>query len=447
MSTGTETERDAFACVVVGGGIHGTHVTQRLLEETAVERSDLLVVDPHDRLLASFREKAKRCGMEALRSTYVQHVGTEPFDLESFAEGTGRDDELVETAAYPDRPTLDLFLDHADAVIDRKRLDDLHRRATVEEIHPRPNATDGVRLETTAGRVDARRCVLAIGHGDRYRRPAWATAASDAAADRIVHVWDGFDPDAPADRTVVIGGGITAVQLACALADRHAVSVVTRHPLRCARAAADPPWINWSHVERELHRHPPGSRARLDVVDRARHTATVPPYLHDELAERRDAGSLSVVRGTVASARRLEDGVALRLRDGTVMTADRAVLATGFEPPFDHPFVDRLSAELGLVRGARGTPVLDDDTLAWRRTDGTVAPVHVTGALALATVGPYAPNVPGAKRAGDRIVAAINRALDGSAIDRPTSVAGDPRTGDAESTGSDEGSAGVEALE
>ncbi|MXV62011.1 thioredoxin reductase [Natronorubrum sp. JWXQ-INN-674] len=401
MTTHDSTQQ--FGCTIIGGGIHGTYLAQRLFEDASFDKSDVCILDPHDRLLASFREKARACGMEALRSTFVHHVGTEPFGLESFAEANGREDELVPTVDYPDRPSLDLFLDHSAYVIDRKDLESLHRRAAVDAIHELPNET-GFRLETTAGPVDTDHCVLAIGHGGRYRRPDWARDL-----DGVEHVWGGFDPDASVDRTIVVGGGITAAQLACELSETQSVGLLSRHPFEWEVSEADPPWINWSHVEDTLHSYPSGSSERFETISEARNTATIPPYLYPELEDRIDEGTVTLAQGAVESATNEDGSVQLSLEHGLQLLGDRVVLATGFEPVFDHPFVDRIVEELELTRGYRGMPVLDDDTLAWQRDDGRFVPLYVSGALALETVGPYAPNIPGARRAGDRITAAITQ--------------------------------------
>ncbi|WP_323173574.1 FAD/NAD(P)-binding protein [Natrialba sp. PRR66] len=405
MTTRNSTRK--FGCVIVGGGIHGTYLVQRLLEDAPFDKSAVRIVDPHDRLLASFREKARACSMEFLRSTFVHHVGTEPFGLESFAEANNREDELVPTVDYPPRPSLDLFLDYSEYVIDRKELGSLHRQAAVNAIRELPGET-GLRLETTVGPIDTEYCILAIGHGGRYRWPDWT-----AGLDGIEHVWEGFDPDASVDRTVVVGGGITAAQLTCELSETQSVALLSRHPLEWEVSEADPPWINWSHIERNLHVHPPGSSERFDMISEARYDATIPPYLYDEFENRTDDGVVTLAQGAVDSATVEDESVRLSLDHGLQLLGDRVVLATGFEPVFDHPFVDRIADELELARGYRGMPVLDDNTLAWQRGDGRFVPLYVSGALALGTVGPYAPNVPGARRAGDRITATITQRRSG----------------------------------
>ncbi|WP_293027227.1 FAD/NAD(P)-binding protein [Natronococcus sp.] len=390
-----------YDCVIVGGGVHGTYLVQRLLEDTDLEREDVLIVDPNERLLASFRRKARACEMDAMRSTFVHHVGTEPFGLESFAEARGREDELLPTPGYPRRPSLSLFLDYADRVIDRENLEALHRQTAVDAVSEREDG--GLVLETDDGAIRTRTCVLAIGRGGRYRTPDWANGV-----DGITHVWDGFDPDRRAEETVVVGGGVTAAQLATCFADREPVTLLSRHDLEEAAIEADPRWINWSHVERHLHRHPSGSKSRLEVVREARNDATVPPTLLDRLDSAVEAGDLRTRIDEVESARAVDGSVRLLLEDGGCCSAERVVLATGFSPVFDHPFVDRVAEELGLERGYRGMPVLEDETLAWCRRDGTRSSVFVTGALAAGTVGPFAGNVAGARRAADRLVEPIS---------------------------------------
>ncbi len=422
MTTRNPTQK--VGCVIVGGGIHGTYLVQRLLEDAPFDRSDVCLVDPHDRLLASFREKANACGMETLRSTFVHHVGTEPFGLEQFADATDRNDELVSTVDYPDRPSLELFLDYAAHVIERKTLESLHRQATVEAIHDHPDGT-GLRIETTAGPIDAHHCVLAIGHGGRYRWPDWT---SDLEG--VEHVWKGFDPDTAVDRTIVVGGGITAAQLACDLSETQSVALFSRHPIEWAVSEAEPPWINWSHIEATLHEHPPGSRDRFDVITAARNTATIPPQLYAELEDRTDEGVLTLEQGAVDAAANDDGSVRLTLDHGLQVFGDRVVLATGFDPVFDHPFVDRVADELDLARGYRGMPLLDDETLAWQREDGRFVPLYVSGALALGTVGPYAPNIPGARRAGDRITAALERRCRRSGANGTSDVVSGPNVSD-----------------
>ena len=433
------TQPPSYDCLVIGGGIHGTYIARELTQRDSGTR--IGIVDPNPRLLDSFRTKAQACGMTALRSSFVNHLGGEPFQLEHFAGGEDREDELVPTVDYPERPTLSLFLDHAEHVIKRSGLSEKHIQATVKCIQPRQDG--GFTVETTDDDLQAATCVLAIGHGGRYTYPEWTTTLPADAP--VSHVWedekngilpetdagsddDATDEHATDDHTIVVGGGITGVQLACALATDHLVTLLTRHPLTWETAEADPPWLNWSHIESELHCHPPGSAERLSVVDDARYDASVPPALYEPLREHIDEGRLEIEQGTVESATTTDDdagakepSLTLTLERGRTLHAERAVLATGFENIFEHPFVDQLETGLGLARGADGMPLLGDETLAWEYADGSESRLFVTGALARGTVGPYAPNIPGARRASERICEAITRLVTPQST-APTSV-------------------------
>ena len=403
------TQRDA-AVVIVGCGIHGTTLAIRLLAETELTTDDIRIVDEHGEPLAAFEEKARQCGMETLRSTFVQHVSPEPFSLESFAEGHNREHELVPTRNYPPRPTLSLFLDHAQFVVDRYDLGASLVEARMTDVTRRE---DGITVETTAGSFDAHSLVLAVGLGNQYTWPAWAEPISDS--DRISHVWDAsWAPDEGGvfGETLVVGGGITAGQVATTLTEQdEPVTLCHRTPIETAESEADPCWINWRYVERELHRYPPGSEQRYRTVQQARYDGTMPPYLLDDVEECEQRGQLQRRRGAIETVAPLTDGLLVRFSDGSSRSVARIMLATGFESAFDSSIAARVASRLGLERGYRNTPVLNDETLVWQRRDGAESNVHVSGALAEGTVGPMARNIVGAKRAGERITHALTGRL------------------------------------
>ena len=398
--TESKTVEGRFEWVVVGGGIHGTYVARELLD-AGVSREDIVILDTHGKLLGSFRRKARACGMETLRSNYVQHVGPTPFGLERFAETHEREDELVPTRNSQPRPTVDLFLDYADHVVDRFGLAGLVREATVTGIDRDDSLVVQLQGGTSHDQIRATRVVLAVGQGDRYRRPEWAVDQS-----RVEHVWDtGTSPaeTVETDETVwVVGGGTTAGQVATSMADHvERVTLCTRHPLEEALREADPRWLNWRHIERELHSLPPGSKARYERVRDARNDATMPQYL---LAELRSSETLAVCHDQIIEVFETDDGLLVSCEHGTDSGVDRIVLATGFEPVSDHPLVRSAADSLSLARGYRGLPVLDDETLAWQTQNGDNSNIFVTGALAATTVGAFAGNVPGARRAAERLV-------------------------------------------
>ena len=402
MASESTADRDV---AIVGGGVHGVHLAVRLLEAGVVERDRLRIVEP-DGLLATFRRKCAQCGMRELRSPFVHHVDVDPFSLRDFARSRGREDELVPSEVGAERPTVDLFFDHAAAIIDRYGLEStvLEARATALE-----ERADGVDVETTAGRLSTGACVLAIGHGGSYARPEWAAALPADAS--VTHVWDdGFDPDTVGEtaRVGIVGGGITAAQLATTLAQPgRDVTLFARSPFRVETLEAGREWMHFSGAVDELQALPPGSRARAQTVVEARRDGAMPPEVFARLRRTIDRDWVDLERSEIEVVTPAGGTVVLTCRDGTATWVDELVLATGFDSPYDAPLYRRLREDTALATGYRGVPVLDDDTLRWRRVDGTNARVAVSGIAAQGVLGPFARNVIGARRAGDLLVDAL----------------------------------------
>ena len=145
--------------VIVGGGVHGTHVAHRLVCETDLNPDRISIIEPRGELLASFREKTQACGMEALRSPFVHHLGVEPFSLRDFAETYDREDELRSTPNHPRRPTLDLFFDHTRSVIEESRISDSVIEASATDL---TRGDERLRVHTENETIPTERCVLDV---------------------------------------------------------------------------------------------------------------------------------------------------------------------------------------------------------------------------------------------------------------------------------------------
>ena len=444
--------------LIVGGGVHGVCVGTHLLA-AGVPRDRLRIVDPHDELLASFESRARTCGTRTLRSPVGHHVAVADDSLEQFAVEHDREVELLSTTDYPRRPTLDLFLDHARTVVHETGLSDCHVRATVtglnradttEETETAPETetaaktetaaeaeTDLWRVATTAGSHHAHNVVLAVGLDSGPSLPDWAR---ELPADAPVwHVWEEeFELACVTDddrRPVVIGGGVTAAQLACRLAAETPTTLLCRSGMETEQAEAAASWAEWEQITTRLHTYPPGAPERHELVRRERNDGTIPPYLRWRIQKARSNGALttavrevtdlSVEQATTetATAGGVTDAdggqqsarqVDIHLNCGTTLENVAVVLATGVESVVSDPLVETVAAELELARDEAGYPILDDTTLAWRRRDGTRTSVFVTGSLALTTVGPLAPNVVGARLAARRLSEVAERVSHGS---------------------------------
>lgn len=382
--------------LILGGGVHGTAICNHLLRRGRVQRDRIRVLDPHDEPLARWHACTRNTGMPFLRSPVAHHLDVQPAALHHFAETEVPDHRF--TRPYR-RPSTDLFRRHCDAVIERNGLRALRLRGSARRVHVRAG---GLTVETEGGALAARRIVLALGAGDQPFWPAWARALRSSLGGVVDHV---FDPAwelarfQPAGRTVVVGGGITAVQVALSLSRRGAeVALLMRHAPRVHQFDSDVCWIG----ERCLRhfRRTDDMRHRRDIIRRARNRGSIPPDVFRQLSKERARDALCVVQAEVerATADPLGRGALLQCAGQPPIAAQHVLLATGFDPARPGgALVDHAIVDLGLPVASCGYPVVDG-RLEWAHG------IHVTGPLAELEIGPVARNFIGARLAGERLV-------------------------------------------
>jgi cation diffusion facilitator CzcD-associated flavoprotein CzcO len=378
--------------LILGGGVHGTYLSNVLVRQAGVAPDRLRVLDPHDRPLDAFWRFTRATGMRYLRSPSVHHLDLHPYALHRFAErGIGR---RIARFVYPyDRPGLEFFRAHTEHVVREHRLDELRTRGRAQSI---ARIDGGYRVETEAGSIESRRVILAIGAGEQPCRPSWAAAG--------VHVFDpAFDRDAlvGSGRVLIAGGGISAAQLACYLARSGTpVTVVARHTVRVHRFDSGPEWLGPKAMSGFLRTSDIGTRRRM--IDDARHRGSMPPEIARDLAREQRAGRIAWIEAHVASARTQGGAVRLGLgADAGHVVGAHLVLATGFEPhrPGGALLDDEAVERLGLPCAACGYPIVSPQ-LQW-------APgLFVSGPLAELELGPIARNIAGARAAAERLLAA-----------------------------------------
>lgn len=379
---------------IVGGGIHGVHVALRLLDEGRVRPESLTIVDPAERLLARWRECTEVTGMAYLRSPSVHHIGPTPTCLLHFA-GKRKNRQLGLFAPPYNRPLLALFNAHCDHLIDSARLDERHVRGRVEECAA---DRDRVTLQLTDGReLTARNVVLALGASEEPHWPDWAPRDP-----RLHHVFaPGFNgwPVGEAETVAVIGGGISAAQVAVRLAaEAHKVVLISRHALREHQFDSDPGWLGPKYMAR-FQRTRDLSRRRAMIAE-ARHRGSLPPDVRRALQHSMDRGRVTRHEASVERCEPHADGLRIHLSSDSVVEAQRVLMATGYTPTRPGGrLVDGLIESARLPCAPCGFPVVDS-ALRWHPR------VHVTGPLAELELGPSSRTIAGARRAADRIVSA-----------------------------------------
>ncbi len=401
---------------IVGGGVHGVHLAVRLLESDTVDRKALRIVEPNG-LLGGFRKKSRQCGMTELRSPFVHHVARDPFSLRDFARERSREAELRPTDVGSARPTRELFFDHARWICDRHDLEALVVEARVTDLCLEG---DRIRLETTADNWSTRWCLLAVGYGGSYTEPTWARELPESAP--VTHVWNPeFDPEEIGETAAIgiAGGGITAAQLASSLAQPgREITLFARSPFRVNTLEAPTEWMHMASVLDRLHELPPASRAREHLVAEVRHDGAIAPSVFRRLRRAIENGAVSLERTEIVAATEAGGTVVVTGENARALCLDCVLCATGFGSPYDGSLFRQLRDSASLATGYRGAPVLEDETLQWKDEDGTLTRVAVSGAPAQQVLGPFARNIIGARRSGERIVAALEQDLEGTRLER-----------------------------
>jgi len=258
--------------------------------------------------------------------------------------------------------------------------------------------------------------------------PHAAEAPSQPAAappHPIAHVFsDSFSLPSPsaAERICIIGGGITALQLALTLSaaqstrvlqnssaarnknasqstrsPRPPITVLSRHALRYADFDSDPCYLGPRCLQ-------PFDRLqdmteRASAIRRARNRASIPPDIAEQFrkvcAEKRCAHAIGEVRRAALDS---SGRYILTLADGTNERYDRVLLATGFRAhPQENALIHDLTTRYQLPCDEEGVPITDAQ-LQWHPR------VLLSGGYGALTAGPAAGNIIGAHLSLRRIL-------------------------------------------
>ncbi len=384
--------------LIIGGGIHGTYLANLLAHLPGSGHGSghdqVRILDPHETLLSVWQRHTTNCGMAFLRSPATHNIDRPILSLYRFAKTRQGRPHAAFIPPY-NRPSRKLFQRHAQHVITTNRLDQLHIRDRAHSL-----AKDGRRLivETGGPTLRARRVLLALGMGEQPCWPSWAHHLKRQGA-RIGHI---FDPDFKrrdwrhAERTVIVGGGITAVQTALKLSEESAghVHLLSRHALRESQFDFNPCWIGPKCLRafyRADHVH------RRTTIDQARIPGSLPIEVLRVWRQAIQGARLHFTAAECRGAVTTDGGMRIDTSNGPIET-DQVVLATGFDNRRPGgTFIDRLIQDFDLQCNPCGYPIVDTD-LRWAEN------IYATGPLAELQLGPCARNIVGARNAGRHLL-------------------------------------------
>jgi uncharacterized NAD(P)/FAD-binding protein YdhS/mannose-6-phosphate isomerase-like protein (cupin superfamily) len=406
LPVGQPSSSDGHRVVVVGGGFSGVALAIHLL---STEDADLRVtlVEPGPSLGRGVAYGTR--DRSHLLNVPAKDMSVDPARPDDFVEWLRERGNHVAPTALVSRADYGDYVEQRLArAIERSPAKLRLARVAATGVTRRDDGTWAVALAD--GRVlDADDVVLATGHGPPVVPPALRTVAHDPRIER--DPWRALDRIAPGDRVLLVGTGLTALDVLCSLdrvGHRAPVVAVSRHgrwphphlssvvwtgavpplDLDAAPRTADglAEWLKSSislastreipwqavlgalrpHVATLWRRLPSGERSRFLEVYRAkwevlRHRA--PASTRAALDQWHDLGWVTTRRGGIVSATAEASGIVVRFDGGGLQVFDRVVLAAGHQTDperFDDPLWQGLLRDGHVAPDPHGFGVVAD---------------------------------------------------------------------------------------
>lgn len=387
--------------VIIGGGIHGTYLSNVLINALGWSPHKIKVLDPLQTPCQRWEHLTEKTGMEFLRSPIVHNLGLSPWELRSFLEKNKNGPKANSFGPY-ERPSLSLFNKHVESICATGGLLQTRTNGSALSIH---RLINGLRVETTRGNLDARRVILATSSNDRPLVPQWASKAHK----NVFHIFESsFSPSSilPGESIAVVGAGITAAQFAlraCQISPGK-VHLLIRRPLKIAEFDSNACWMGPKCLS--IFALEKDYTNRRQLIKQARNKGTVTPEVYAAVENAVKSGKLKVTVCEVTDCSKA-GRTKVKLQDthqDTLCEVSKVVLATGFVP--GRPggaLIDSIISNLNSPIASDGFPIVDKG-LHW--SDG----IYVTGALAELEVGPPARNILGARLSGERLMRSLKTA-------------------------------------
>jgi len=447
--------------LIVGGGIHGVHISVRLIGNNVVNSSDICIIDSNDALLQNWKCRTRNSGMEYLRSSAGYHLDIGEDSLRSFSsreDMAGMGNKLIKNAGKKnkrkrkkpqkqkkdqyfstdyERPRLDFFNEHCDSVISKYSLDQIHIKGIVEKIIPFHDFVE-VHVSFKDSEKEkliyrANQIVLALGN-DEPSYVEWVEE-TDIKNGFVRHLLDTSDGHNNArilndDKSsiAIVGGGITAAHKALELSrkeftKRRTIHLISRHPLKEQQFDTHQHWMidkaaskrskdggGYGLPERQVKfQNCKCWKERRSIISNERKSGTVTPAVNrgkDGLKYAIEKGDIEwhqsdIVQKTYIHEDNVISKIELTLSSGEKIQADQVLLATGFGKslPGGELIQDMIKSGLDVSEFC-GYPIIDNN-LNWGNH------IYVAGALAELELGPSARNIAGARLAAERIVGAF----------------------------------------
>lgn len=397
---------------------------------------DVVRVTDQDSWLQEWKEMEERRGTEFLRAPDVHHPHQNRMALRNFAKKSKREGEkIISAAKMGPLPSLKLYTDFAQEKVVRelktslvqvneKEVVDIEKLTPAEcKVLAVPDGTC-CKVSFASGDVVYSKAVMYCKSPRVKQLPEWAVAAEKKAPDGVIMHSQDLDvrnSDCKGKRVVVVGGGMTAAQLAWFAAKHGAkVTMLTRHRMKKQEMDVDLGWQGMKLHRSSRWEHLTPSQ-RLSVCEEARPQATINKLMWEALQDCMRDSRLELLQSRAVECAKWKESqwsLSLKSTIGNAnarrrmfeeedvpvgpleIEADLIWLATGCADDCTSDKLLSTIQEKYPTRLVNGYPVLDDALLAWPGL-----PLYLVGSLTMLSIGPAAGLHPGWIQAAKKISA------------------------------------------
>ena len=420
------------------------------------------VVDVHQTWFHTWKKNFGMLDIEYLRSPTMAHPNM--FDknaLLAYAVANDRIDELLESGCFDcttllplgqtqvglwKLPSSKLFIDFCEDLVKTLQHDYIQGKITNLTRIKKEDGNDGVRtafqLEIDNGRLllSSKAVILATGPIGRPSIPLCLKPLIgwNEEVKKRVFMWNeldevNYDPSVPNRTYMVVGGGLTAVQVALKLLNQQrrgsnndiTVYLCSRRPLMEKHFDIGLEWFDQRTTNKCMcdFYHQSISH-RLQMLKEARDGGSVPPIYMRQLEQyetEEAASKLTRIIGILDHATYIDDGKQLRVTINqnnkctssvTTLDVDQVVVACGIQPDCTSNPLIRSILDQWPIPTYGGLPCITEDC-KWKNEDEDVTddgdddnkdfPLYVVGSLGALNIGPDAGNIMGIRRASQLV--------------------------------------------
>lgn len=381
-----------YKWIVIGGGIQGSCIASRLLEEKKAERKELLIIDPHKQPLERWRTITDNIGMEYLRSPLVHHLDANPYSLKKYSSANNYASAFK---GQYQRPRLDMFNQHSLDLFEETGIMECWLQGEVDGLSWSGQAW---KICVTDGRCFlSEQVVLAMGVNHTPHYPLWADKYKGNKSMNHIFEMDSKLPEK--GDVIIVGAGMTAAHLANALTQKetiHSVTMVKRHPFRIHHFDSDPGWLGPKYLNK--YNKLTSYKERRSVLQNARNRGSITRDLYLKLQKQERLGKLQIRTGIIQEMRKEDNTMQLLMDNEENLEGNFILLATGAAIAMPgKEWLDPVIKQMELPCAPCGFPIVSN-SLEWKKG------LFVAGALAELEIGPVSRNIAGARKATERIL-------------------------------------------